>query len=105
MATPEPCGDQALLPVQAILDDTEQVHLLSQLPSDLASLLRPTRYSPEVLPIVAVTGVAAVGAGWYISRLARGPDVVWDRKNNPQPWNVSVQAWRWSGAVMCKGAQ
>lgn len=22
----------------------------------------------------------------YVTRLARGPDVVWDRKNNPQPW-------------------
>uniref|UniRef100_V5ETN1 NADH dehydrogenase [ubiquinone] 1 alpha subcomplex subunit 4 n=1 Tax=Kalmanozyma brasiliensis (strain GHG001) TaxID=1365824 RepID=V5ETN1_KALBG len=24
---------------------------------------------------------------WYLSRLARGPDVIWDRKNNPTPWN------------------
>ena len=24
-------------------------------------------------------GVAVVGAGWYLSRLARGPDVTWDR--------------------------
>lgn len=23
----------------------------------------------------------------YISRLARGPDIIWDRKNNPTPWN------------------
>lgn len=23
----------------------------------------------------------------YLTRLARGPDVVWDRKNNPTPWN------------------
>ena len=23
----------------------------------------------------------------YLSRLARGPDVIWDRKNNPTPWN------------------
>ncbi len=23
----------------------------------------------------------------YLTRLARGPDVIWDRKNNPTPWN------------------
>ena len=23
---------------------------------------------------------------WYVTRLARGPDVTWDRKNNPHPW-------------------
>lgn len=33
-----------------------------------------------MLPIWLVTGVATVGAGWYVSRLARGPDVIWDRK-------------------------
>ncbi|KLO16374.1 hypothetical protein SCHPADRAFT_869922 [Schizopora paradoxa] len=36
--------------------------------------------------VYAVVGVAVAGAGWYISRLARGPDVVWT-KNNPEPWN------------------
>ncbi|CAB4405157.1 hypothetical protein RhiirA5_350248 [Rhizophagus irregularis] len=44
-------------------------------------------YRIEVLPIYAVTGVAVVGAGWYLTRLARGPEVVWDKKNNPTPWN------------------
>jgi NADH dehydrogenase (ubiquinone) 1 alpha subcomplex subunit 4 len=24
--------------------------------------------------------------GWYVTRLARGVDVTWDRKNNPHPW-------------------
>ncbi|CAG8656113.1 2821_t:CDS:2 [Paraglomus brasilianum] len=43
-------------------------------------------YRPEIVPIYVVTGVAVVGAGWYLSRLARGPDVTWDRKNNPYPW-------------------
>ncbi|CAG8670926.1 13022_t:CDS:2, partial [Ambispora gerdemannii] len=32
-------------------------------------------------------GVAVCGSAWYLTRLARGPEVVWDRKNNPQPWN------------------
>ncbi|RKP10141.1 hypothetical protein THASP1DRAFT_28080 [Thamnocephalis sphaerospora] len=40
----------------------------------------------EVAPIVAVLGVAVGGAAWYVSRLARGSQVVWDRRNNPYPW-------------------
>ncbi|KOS15817.1 hypothetical protein Malapachy_2231 [Malassezia pachydermatis] len=41
----------------------------------------------EVYPIIALTGLAVGGATWYISRLARSPDVIWDKKNNPTPWN------------------
>ncbi|KAG9011552.1 hypothetical protein FRB94_008121 [Tulasnella sp. JGI-2019a] len=43
-------------------------------------------YAPEAIPIYVVIGGTVLGAGWYISRLARGPAVVWDRKNNPTPW-------------------
>ncbi|KAG8928148.1 hypothetical protein FRC03_008654 [Tulasnella sp. 419] len=43
-------------------------------------------YAPEAIPIYAVVGVAVTGAGWYLTRLARGSDVIWDRKNNPTPW-------------------
>ncbi|KAL1917607.1 uncharacterized protein VTP21DRAFT_4000 [Calcarisporiella thermophila] len=43
-------------------------------------------YSVEVLPIVVIIGGALGGASWYLTRLARGPDVAWDRKNNPHPW-------------------
>jgi len=43
-------------------------------------------YAPEAIPIYVVMGVAVSGAAWYAARLARGPQVVWDRKNNPQPW-------------------
>lgn len=38
------------------------------------------RYSVEVVPIYVITGLAVGGASWYLSRLARGPDVVWDHK-------------------------
>ncbi|KAI3628571.1 hypothetical protein GLX27_002365 [Malassezia furfur] len=41
----------------------------------------------EVLPIIFLTGFALAGAGWYLTRLARGPEVIWDKKNNPTPWN------------------
>lgn len=34
----------------------------------------------EVYPIIALTGLAVGGATWYISRLARSPDVIWDKK-------------------------
>ncbi|CAI2189081.1 638_t:CDS:2 [Funneliformis geosporum] len=44
-------------------------------------------FRAEIIPIYAVTGVAVVGASWYLTRLARGPEVIWDKKNNPTPWN------------------
>ncbi|CAO1633566.1 unnamed protein product [Jaminaea pallidilutea] len=47
---------------------------------------RKNWYSAEVLPIYAITAMAVGGASWYLFRLAKGPDVIWDRKNNPQPW-------------------
>ncbi|KAI8610660.1 hypothetical protein BC830DRAFT_723617 [Chytriomyces sp. MP71] len=30
-------------------------------------------------------GTALGGATWYLSRLMRSPDVVWNRKSNPYP--------------------
>ncbi|KAG0150536.1 hypothetical protein CROQUDRAFT_176013 [Cronartium quercuum f. sp. fusiforme G11] len=44
-------------------------------------------YDPAAIPIYVVMGTAVTGASWYLLRLARGPDIVWDRHNNPQPWN------------------
>lgn len=32
------------------------------------------------MPIVVLTGVALAGAGWYLTRLARSPEVIWDKK-------------------------
>ncbi|QRW01689.1 NADH-ubiquinone oxidoreductase family protein [Ceratobasidium sp. AG-Ba] len=49
-----------------------------------------TWYAVEAIPIYAVVVGAVGGAGWYLSRLARGPDVIWDRRGNPTPW-MSVQ--------------
>ncbi|KAF8314705.1 hypothetical protein DL93DRAFT_2167124 [Clavulina sp. PMI_390] len=46
-----------------------------------------TWYAVEAIPIYAVVGIAVGGAGWYLTRLARGPDVIWDRRGNPTPWN------------------
>lgn len=38
------------------------------------------RFSPEVTPIIVITGAAVCGAGWYLTRLARQQDVIWDKK-------------------------
>ncbi|KAJ1655852.1 hypothetical protein IWQ61_004473 [Dispira simplex] len=43
-------------------------------------------YTPEILPIVGIMGFAVGGASWYLYRLAWGPEVAWDKKNNPYPW-------------------
>ncbi|KAL0091158.1 NADH dehydrogenase 1 alpha subcomplex subunit 4 NDUFA4 [Phycomyces blakesleeanus] len=43
-------------------------------------------YKTEIIPIYITVGGACGLAGWYLTRLARGPEVVWDRKSNPYPW-------------------
>ncbi|MBN3296475.1 cytochrome c oxidase subunit NDUFA4 [Amia ocellicauda] len=43
---------------------------------------------PSLIPLFAFIGAGAAGATLYLARLAlRNPDVSWDRKNNPEPWN------------------
>ncbi|KAI9624220.1 hypothetical protein KEM48_009118 [Puccinia striiformis f. sp. tritici PST-130] len=56
-------------------------------------------YDPAAIPIYVVIGTAMGGAGWYLTRLARGPDIIWARHSNPpnltsssflgilEPWN------------------
>uniref|UniRef100_A0A670JPK8 Cytochrome c oxidase subunit NDUFA4 n=1 Tax=Podarcis muralis TaxID=64176 RepID=A0A670JPK8_PODMU len=42
----------------------------------------------RLIPLFIFIGIGGTGAGLYIMRLAlRNPDVCWDRKNNPEPWN------------------
>lgn len=38
----------------------------------------------EVYPIIAITGLAVGGATWFLTRLARGPEVIWDKKVSEQ---------------------
>uniref|UniRef100_A0A4W3HXA0 NADH dehydrogenase [ubiquinone] 1 alpha subcomplex subunit 4-like n=1 Tax=Callorhinchus milii TaxID=7868 RepID=A0A4W3HXA0_CALMI len=41
-----------------------------------------------MVPLFAFIGIGSFGAGGYLLRLAlRNPDVCWDHKNNPEPWN------------------
>ncbi|KAJ3218766.1 hypothetical protein HK099_004931 [Clydaea vesicula] len=45
-----------------------------------------TRVPVAVYPILGLMVFSSGFATWYVSRLARGPDVVWNRKGNPEPW-------------------
>ncbi|KAF4527242.1 hypothetical protein B566_EDAN015915 [Ephemera danica] len=42
---------------------------------------------PSLIPLYVCVGAGAVGAAYYILRLAtRTPDVSWNKKTNPEPW-------------------
>jgi len=47
-------------------------------------------FAVEAVPIYVLLAGALGGAGWYLSRLALRPEVVWT-KNNPTPWNSVEQ--------------
>uniref|UniRef100_A0A663LPY9 Cytochrome c oxidase subunit NDUFA4 n=1 Tax=Athene cunicularia TaxID=194338 RepID=A0A663LPY9_ATHCN len=41
-----------------------------------------------LIPLFLIIGSGGVGAALYLMRLAMfNPDVSWDKKNNPEPWN------------------
>nr|XP_058915275.1 cytochrome c oxidase subunit NDUFA4-like [Kogia breviceps] len=43
---------------------------------------------PSLSPIFIFIGVGGTGAALYVLHLALfNPDVSWNRKNNPEPWN------------------
>uniref|UniRef100_G3P594 Cytochrome c oxidase subunit NDUFA4 n=1 Tax=Gasterosteus aculeatus aculeatus TaxID=481459 RepID=G3P594_GASAC len=42
----------------------------------------------QLIPLLFFIGGGAAMSMMYLARLAiRNPDVSWDRKNNPEPWN------------------
>ncbi|XP_052609561.1 NADH dehydrogenase [ubiquinone] 1 alpha subcomplex subunit 4-like 2 isoform X1 [Peromyscus californicus insignis] len=54
----------------------------------------PSRAAPapalcrQLIPMIGFICLGMGSAGLYLLRLAlRSPDVCWDRKNNPEPWN------------------
>ncbi|KAG1930175.1 cytochrome c oxidase subunit NDUFA4 [Pimephales promelas] len=51
------------------------------------TIYRHAKKHPGLIPqfIFLLAGVS--GASLYLIRLARGPHVSWDRRNNPEPWN------------------
>jgi|UniRef100_A0A8C0VZE9 NADH dehydrogenase (ubiquinone) 1 alpha subcomplex subunit 4 len=46
------------------------------------------RKHPSLIPLSVCTGAGGTGAALYVMCLTLlNPDVSWDRKNNPEPWN------------------
>ncbi|XP_059539308.1 NADH dehydrogenase [ubiquinone] 1 alpha subcomplex subunit 4-like 2 [Myotis daubentonii] len=53
-----------------------------------ARLYRQIKRHPALIPMIGFIGLGMGSAALYLLRLAlRSPDVCWDRKNNPEPWN------------------
>lgn len=53
-----------------------------------ARFYRQIRRHPALIPMIGFIGLGMGSAALYLLRLAlRSPDVCWDRKNNPEPWN------------------
>lgn len=49
--------------------------------------LSSLKKNPALIPLYVCVAAGMLGAGFYTLRLAtRDPDVSWNRKNNPEPW-------------------
>uniref|UniRef100_A0A1W7RA42 Cytochrome c oxidase subunit NDUFA4 n=1 Tax=Hadrurus spadix TaxID=141984 RepID=A0A1W7RA42_9SCOR len=49
--------------------------------------LQALKRHTSLIPLVVIVGAGGLMAGAYLVRLAlKNPDVSWDRKNNPEPW-------------------
>ncbi|XP_054548367.1 cytochrome c oxidase subunit NDUFA4 isoform X2 [Talpa occidentalis] len=54
----------------------------------LRQIFNQARKHPSLIPLFVFIGAGGTGAALYVMRLALfNPDVSWDRKNNPEPWN------------------
>uniref|UniRef100_A0A7N5JVM3 NDUFA4 mitochondrial complex associated like 2 n=1 Tax=Ailuropoda melanoleuca TaxID=9646 RepID=A0A7N5JVM3_AILME len=57
-------------------------------PGVVGFLRHQIKHRPSLIPLFLIMGTAITGAGLYLLRLALFcPEVSWDRKNNPEPWN------------------
>uniref|UniRef100_A0A8C3SC81 Cytochrome c oxidase subunit NDUFA4 n=1 Tax=Chelydra serpentina TaxID=8475 RepID=A0A8C3SC81_CHESE len=51
-------------------------------------MISQAKKHPSLIPLFIFIGAGGSGAALYIMRLAMfNPDVCWDKKNNPEPWN------------------
>ncbi|KAM8703138.1 hypothetical protein ACLKA7_007849 [Drosophila subpalustris] len=49
--------------------------------------LQSLKKNPALIPLYVCVAAGAVGAVYYMARLAtRNPDVTWNRTSNPEPW-------------------
>ncbi|KAB0373529.1 hypothetical protein FD755_015188 [Muntiacus reevesi] len=54
----------------------------------LPQIIGQAKRHPSLIPLFMVIGAGGTGAALSVMRLALfNPDVSWDRKNNPEPWN------------------
>ncbi|KAK2107097.1 NADH dehydrogenase 1 alpha subcomplex subunit 4 ndufa4, partial [Saguinus oedipus] len=54
----------------------------------LRHILGQAKKHPSLIPLFVFIGAGGGGAALYLLRLALfNPDVCWDKKNNPEPWN------------------
>ncbi|XP_069442717.1 cytochrome c oxidase subunit NDUFA4 isoform X1 [Ovis canadensis] len=54
----------------------------------LRQIIGQAKRHPSLIPLFIFIGAGGTGAALYVMRLALfNPDVSWDRKNNPEPWN------------------
>ncbi|XP_040476045.1 cytochrome c oxidase subunit NDUFA4-like [Ursus americanus] len=54
----------------------------------LCQIVCQAKEHPSLIPLFVFIGAAGTGAALYVLLLALcNPDVSWDRKNNPEPWN------------------
>ncbi|XP_013930095.1 PREDICTED: cytochrome c oxidase subunit NDUFA4 [Thamnophis sirtalis] len=57
-------------------------------PGLIGFLRHQVTHRPSLIPLFLIMGTAVAGAGLYLMRLALlCPEVRWDKKNNPEPWN------------------
>ncbi|XP_033081412.1 cytochrome c oxidase subunit NDUFA4-like [Trachypithecus francoisi] len=54
----------------------------------LCQIITQSKKHLSLIPRFVCTGARSTGVALYLSCLALfNPDVSWDRKNNPEPWN------------------
>uniref|UniRef100_A0A3Q2DK13 Cytochrome c oxidase subunit NDUFA4 n=2 Tax=Cyprinodon variegatus TaxID=28743 RepID=A0A3Q2DK13_CYPVA len=54
----------------------------------LLTIRKQLRSHPALIPLFFFIGGGTTMSLLYLARLGlRNPDVSWDRKNNPEPWN------------------
>ncbi|XP_035253003.1 cytochrome c oxidase subunit NDUFA4-like [Anguilla anguilla] len=62
----------------------------------LHTVRRQLKHHPALIPLFFFIGGGTVMSMLYLSRLAlRSPEVSWDRKNNPEPWNKMLPTHRY----------
>lgn len=57
----------------------------------IAQFFRPSKIPTGIYPLVAIIGLAVSGASYFAYHSAVGPELAWNRKNNPHP-NLKIES-------------